>query len=159
VHNWRTRRPAETTGSSRDADTDAACHAYSKRGRSESTNTADAAASEPECAAPDFGVFALADVLAFRRTGVIAELHGAVLDVEGGSLAATVGALVLIFVVTGVPFGAADRSDGVGRVHFKCGRTAAHRAHDYGTQMAAEQPDLAWRTDTVDEDAVVDRKG
>src|SRR5271167_1065159 len=152
-------RPAERSGSSRDSDADAACRTYSKRCRSEGTHTAYSATPEPECAASDFGVLALADVLAFGRTGVIAELHGAVLDVEGGSLAASLGALVLIFVVAGIPFGTADRSDGVGRVHFKCRRATAHRAHDYRMQVAAEQADLAWRTDSVDEDAVIDGKG
>src|SRR5271163_1172403 len=153
-------RPAERSGSSRDSDADAACRAYSKRGRAESTQrTSNAGGTpEPKGAAPDLGVFALTDVLALWRTGVIAELHGAILDVEGGSLAASLGALVLIFVVTGIPFGAADCSDGVGRVHFKCRRATAHRAHDYGVQMAAEQADLAWRTDSVDEDAAVDCK-
>src|SRR5271156_1142010 len=154
------RRPAERSGSSRDSYADATGSAYSKRGRPESTQrTSNAGGTpEPECAAPDLGVFTLADVLAFGRTGVIAELDGAILDVEGGSLAASLGALVLIFVVTGIPFGAADCSDGVGRVYFKCRRATAHRAHDYGMQMAADQPDLAWRTNPVDEDAAVDRK-
>ena len=139
------------SGSCRDTHTYAGRQTYSNRSR---THGSDAAL--PECAASDFGVFTFVDVLTHGRIFGIADLYRTVVDVDLGGFPATV---VVICVVVLIPLGSANRSDGVGRIDFEGRGTSAHRAQYHGMQIAVQQPDLARRTDAIDEDALVDGDG